>query len=244
MRVLSMSAVVMALCAPVAAQECISTELVLLADVSSSMDAKEREIQRKGYSAAFRSGEVLDAIQNSYCGAIAVAYIEFGSTPHIIADWFVIQTDEDAEYFAQEIEAAETLKTGPSGTLTGLARAIRFAGESLEANGITADRSVMDVSADGGDNVDNACVNEEHTHNAVQIARDELITPTKENGWREVTINALPIVGGQITGTCGMQLSDYMDEFVKGGPGSFLMEANGVSDLPRIVRQKLAQEIG
>ncbi|WP_298966203.1 DUF1194 domain-containing protein [uncultured Roseibium sp.] len=233
-----------AISTPALAQDCISTELALVADVSSSMSSGEREIQRAGYASAFRSGEVFDAIQNSYCGAIAVAYIEFGSTPHIIADWFVIQTDEDAEYFAQEIEAAETLKTGPSGTLTGLARAIRFAGESLDANGITADRSVMDVSADGGDNIENGCTNGKHTHNAVQIARDELTTPSAENGWREVVINALPIVGGQNSGTCGMSLTDYMDEFVRGGAGSFLMEANGVSDLPRIVREKLAQEIG
>lgn len=232
------------LVSPALAEECVSTELALVADVSSSMTVIERDIQRNGYAAAFRSAEVLDAIRGSYCGAVAVQYIEFGSTPHIVADWFVIQTDEDAEFFAQEIEAADTQEHGPSGTLTGLARAIRFAGESLEKNGITADRSVMDVSADGGDNIENGCTNGKHTHNAVQIARDELTTPSAENGWREVVINALPIVGGQNSGTCGMSLTDYMDEFVRGGAGSFLMEANGVSDLPRIVREKLAQEIG
>lgn len=232
------------LATPAMARDCISTELVLVADVSSSMDINERKIQRDGYASAFRSGEVLDAIFGSYCGAIAVQYVEFGSVPHVVADWFVIQTDEDAEAFAQEVEAAKESGRQPSGTLTGLARAIRFAGESLRDNGIDAERSVADISADGGDNIENKCVIDKFTHNAVQIARDELTTATAENGWQEITINALPIVGGQITGTCGRTLTDYMDEFVRGGPASFVIEANGVSDLPRIVRQKLAQEIG
>ncbi|MGV2975656.1 DUF1194 domain-containing protein [Roseibium alexandrii] len=227
-----------ALSPPALAQDCVSTELVLLADISSSMTMKEREIQRKGYSAAFRSGDVLDAILGSYCGSIAVQYAEFGNHPHIVADWFLIQTDEDAEAFAQAIETADPIPTPDGGYLTGIARAIRFAGESLRGNGITAERQVIDLSADGGDNITGIC-SKDH----VAAARDELTTPTVENGWSEVIINALPIVGGgQTVGTCGLGLSDYMDKFVRGGAGSFLMEANGVSDLPRIVRNKLVQE--
>lgn len=230
---------------PSVAQDCISTELVLLADISSSMTAGEREIQRAGYSAAFRSGDVLDAISGSYCGTVAVQFVEFGSEPHVIVDWAVIRTGEDAEAFAQAIETAPEIPENDGGFLTGLARALRFAGESLEGNGIDAERSVIDASADGGDNIEQVCSKGLPSVNPVQSARDHLTTPTHENGWSEVVINALPIAtGGGLTGTCGLPLSDYMEKFVRGGAGSFLMEANGVSDLPRIVRQKLAQEIG
>lgn len=234
-----------ALSSPALAQDCITAELVLMADISSSMSQTEREIQRKGYAAAFRSGDVLDAIFGSYCGSIAVQYAEFGNQPHVIADWTLIETDEDAEAFAQAIEAAPPVPEGESGFLTGLARAIRFAGESLRDNGITAERQIIDASADGGDNIEQVCNRKKITSNPVQKARDELITPTAENGWQEVIINALPILGGgYITGTCEMSLSDYMDEFVRGGPGSFLIEANSVSDIPAIVRKKIIQEIG
>lgn len=234
----------LALSTPAMAQDCISAEIVLLADISSSMSADEREIQRKGYIAAFRSGDVLDAILGSYCGSIAVQYAEFGNQPHVIADWTLIETGDDAEAFAQAIEAAKPVPEGESGFLTGLARAIRFAGESLKGNGITAERQIIDASADGGDNIEQVCNRNKITSNPVQEARDELITPTAENGWQEVIINALPILGGgYITGTCEMHLSDYMDEFVRGGPGSFLIEANSVSDIPRIVRQKIVREV-
>lgn len=228
------------LATPAAAESCISTELVLMADISSSMTKKEKEIQRGGYAAAFRSGDVLDAILGSYCGAIAVQYVEFGQETFVVSDWQIVATDEDAEAFALSLEEAPPIETPPGGFLTGLARAIQFAGESLANNGLDADSQVIDVSADGGDNTTGTC-------NAASVSdeRDALTTPTAENGWREVTINALPIIGGgQYVGTCGLGLSDYMEQFVQGGPRSFLIEANGVSDLPKIVRQKLAREIG
>lgn len=234
-----LTAIAIVAASPAAAQDCVSTELVLLADISSSMTMEERKIQRQGYISAFRSGEVLDAIMGSYCGQIVVQYVEFGNHPFVVADWHMIQTDEDAEAFAQAIEVADPIATPDGGYLTGIARAIKFAGESLAENGITAERQVIDVSADGGDNINGVCSKDQ-----VAAARDALTTPTAENGWQEVIINALPIVGGgQTVGTCGLGLSDYMDKYVRGGRGSFLMEANGVSDLPRIVRNKLAQEV-
>lgn len=238
------AAIMAALPAPALAQECITAEIVLLADVSASMKDYEKKIQRDGYAAAFRDGLVLDAILGGYCGAVAVQYVEYGTFPRIVADWHVIASDEDAEAFSQSIETADPINAADIGTLTGMARAIRFAGKSLEDNGIDAERSVIDVSADGGDNVENVCLRNVMSLNVLEQERDRLTTPTAENGWREITINALPVIAGgdPPVGTCGMDLSDYMEKFVRGGPGSFVMPAKSIEALPLIVRDKIARE--
>lgn len=230
---------------PALAEDCISTELALLADVSSSMTDKEKAIQRDGYAAAFRHPDVLDAILGTYCGSIAVSYIEFGNHAHEIVGWSVIANVEDAEHFAQAIETGDRTAVNDQNSNTGLANGMRFAARSILNNGITAERMVVDVSADGGNNYPRVdCIRGEWLQNPTKDVRDEFSIGSAENGWREITFNALPIVGGKVSGTCGMSLSSYMQEFVMGGPGAFLIEANGVSDLPKIVRQKIAREIG
>lgn len=58
----------------------VSVELVLTVDVSRSMGPAEIRPQRRGYAAALVSDEVVDAIVNNGTGAIAVTYVEWGSS--------------------------------------------------------------------------------------------------------------------------------------------------------------------
>ncbi|MEL6920932.1 MAG: DUF1194 domain-containing protein [Pseudomonadota bacterium] len=62
---------------PARANEQVDVELVLAVDVSGSMSRHELQIQREGYVAAFRSREVIDAVESGLIGAIAVTYVEW-----------------------------------------------------------------------------------------------------------------------------------------------------------------------
>lgn len=64
-----------------AAAEPVDLELVIATDVSYSIDIEEARLQREGVAAAFLSREVGQAIRSGIIGKIAVAYIDFASTP-------------------------------------------------------------------------------------------------------------------------------------------------------------------
>jgi len=55
----------------------VDVALVLAVDVSSSMNAAERAVQRRGYVAALRSPEVAAAIASGPTGRVAIAYMEW-----------------------------------------------------------------------------------------------------------------------------------------------------------------------
>ena len=60
-----------------AASERVDVELVLAVDVSWSMDPDEQRLQRDGYVAAFRHGDVIQAIREGGWGSIAVTFVEW-----------------------------------------------------------------------------------------------------------------------------------------------------------------------
>lgn len=221
-----------ALSTPAMGQECIDVEISLVADVSSSMTSREQQIQRQGYMEAFRDPDVIMAITEGFCGAIAVSFMEFADEPKTVVDWHIIQTDEDAEAFAQAIQEAPP--TIPRIGTTGIARAMDHAAQSLLNNGISGDKLVLDLSADGPDNV---------SSNTAHV-RDKYTKPSAENGWTEITINGLPVLGGIHYGMTPEVFQEYFATQVIGGPGHFLEPAKGVHDISRAFRRKLIQEIG
>ena len=191
----------------------VDVTLALVADVSTSMDEGEKEIQRIGYATAFEEGPVIDAILDGRCGRIAVTYIEFGTTPSTIVPWLVIDSDEAGHAFAEAME---------------------YAADQISAAPWVAERLVMDVSADGQDNVTAT----------VSSVRDKITTGTRENNWRQITVNGL-IIHNTLP-AYNMTQSDFSQWFrhnVVGGPGHFSIEIKGVNQIPEAVRRKLVLEI-
>src|SRR5436853_4131821 len=75
-----------------AAGQDVDLELVLAVDVSSSVDAGEQILQRRGYVAAFRDSEVIAAITSGSFGRIAVTYVEWAGDYHkVVVPWRIIQ---------------------------------------------------------------------------------------------------------------------------------------------------------
>src|SRR4051812_41615919 len=90
------------------AAESVDLTLVLVTDVSRSIDDAEYKLEKEGYASAFTSRQVIDAIQGGSIGAIAVAYVEFASSFEVrtVLDWGVIRDTASARAFADRLVAA------------------------------------------------------------------------------------------------------------------------------------------
>ena len=66
--------------------------LVLLSDVSLSIDDSEFRLEKQGYAAALEDKRVLEAIASRPTGAIAVAYVEFAGPTQVstVLDWHLV----------------------------------------------------------------------------------------------------------------------------------------------------------
>ena len=90
------------------ANENVDLNLVLVSDVSRSIDDSEFKLEKDGYASAFTSQQVIEAIKGGNVGAIAVAYVEFASSFEVrtVLDWNVIRDQASAQAFADKLTAA------------------------------------------------------------------------------------------------------------------------------------------
>lgn len=206
--------------------EHVDIALVITTDVSYSVDEDEARFQREGAIAAFRSPEVVKAIQAGPLGRIAVTYIDFSSysTNKIIAPWHVVHDTASAEAFADLLAIApRTL-----GVQTSISSGLEMAEHLIDTSGYVATKRVIDVSGDGPNN-------EGHL---VDRVRDEIVA-------KGMVINGLPIMtpADQFDVYYLPDLDKYYAGCVIGGNGAFIQVAHGFEDLARALRRKLIQEI-
>ena len=207
----------------------VDVELVLMADVSSSMDSSELRQQRDGYIAALRSPQVAAAVTDGALGKVAIAYAEFaGSRGQVmVGPWAIVDGPETLASFAAVIAAAPprppALETMPGSYGTSVGGAITFAALALDANGLVGERAVIDVSGDGEDNSSEV---------KAASARDVAASAG-------ITINGLPIVGDDAT----PGLEAWYSANVIGGPGAFVVPVVGFANFGEAVRRKLVMEI-
>jgi hypothetical protein len=209
------------------ATEAVDLEIVIAADVSSSIDEREAALQRQGFAAALRSPEVVRAIKSGAEGKIAVAYVDWSSEPwnRIIVDWQVIDGQASADAFTAALLAMP--RTYGQGTAIG--GAMRMAADMIESNAFDGMRRVIDISGDGPNN------------------RGPLETARQDTLARGITINGLPIITDDYgIGNWGAyygQLDKYYEAYVIGGPGAFSLPARGFEDFADAIRRKLILEI-
>ena len=203
-----------------APSEDVDLALVIATDVSYSVDENEARFQRQGAVTAFRSPEVVRAIQSGPHGRIVVAYIDFATAGanKIIADWHVVHDKATADGFADILEAApRTL-----GVNTSISSGIELAEHLLETVGYSAGKRMIDVSGDGPNN-------EGHL---IERARDHAVS-------KGIIINGLPIMtpADQFDIYYLPDLDKYYAGCVIGGPGAFIQIAHGFEDLARALRR-------
>jgi Protein of unknown function (DUF1194) len=206
--------------------EAVDLALVLATDVSYSVDDDEARLQRLGVFQAFRSPEVIKAIQAGALGRIAVAYIEFSSANagRVSVDWQVIHDQASADAFVDALAGTRRL----DGVQTSISSGIQLAARLLETIDFRATRKVIDVSGDGPNN----------DGRLVVPTRDETIA-------KGITVNGLPIIT-ESNKTDIYYLPDldkYYAGCVIGGPNAFMHVAYGFEDFARAIRRKLVLEI-
>ena len=133
-----------------AAEPRVDAELVLAVDVSSSMQPGELALQREGYSAAFRSKDVIDAILYGGYGRIAVTYVEWGSSNvhRVVVPWTLVDSAASAHAVADKLDGAKIATM----FRTSISGAIRDGLRAFDENRYHGLRRIIDISGDGPNN--------------------------------------------------------------------------------------------
>jgi hypothetical protein len=208
----------------------VDVALVLVTDVSRSIDDSEFALEKSGYASAFTEPKVLEAIHGGPTGKIAVAYVEFASSFEVrtVLDWTVIQDKASAQVFVDRLAAAPRSFWGRTAISAGIDQAMQLLAET----GMNPTRRVIDVCGDGTNNAGRE----------VAEARDDAVKAG-------ITINGLAIINDHpVSWTFAHVqppggLANYYRENVTGGPGSFVLEVHDFSTFGEAMTRKLVDEI-
>ena len=208
--------------------------LVLLTDVSGSIDDVEYAMVKEGYRAAFADPQVVGAILGNG-GGVMVTYVEFSDARNVrvVRGWELLTDTASALAFGEAVAAAPRSSTGN----TALAASLRQATDLLQQTDFGDARKVIDVASD-------------HPWDGGRsgAVRDRAV----EAG---ITINALPILekfqyrsfdGQTNTASIEWRASDmaaFYRQYVIGGTGSFLIEASDFSAFGEALKRKLLREL-
>ena len=202
-------------------QSDVDTALIVSVDISKSVDEHRYKLQMEGIAKALEDPEVLKAILNGPQGGILFSMVTWADKPKLALPWQRIASAADALAAAAKVRALPR-QTGEFTCVSGRLRSI--SDKVVPQIPAKALRIVVDVSGDGREN----CNPEEPP----ALVRDEL-------AGSGVTVNGLPILEGDE----GPVLEQWYRENVMGGPGSFILPANGFNDFGRAIRQKFMIEI-
>lgn len=212
------------------AAEPVDLALVLVSDVSRSVDDAEFRMQKKGYAAAFADPRVLSAIRNGAIGAIAVAYVEFAGAYEVktVMDWRIVRDPASVRAMTDTLEAAPRSFWGRTSISAGIDRAAQLLAEAP----VETTRRVIDVAGDGTNNAGRD----------VTAARDDAV----RGG---ITINGLSIINDNPVSYTFAHvqppggLTEWYRNNVIGGPGSFVVEVREFSAFGEAMTRKLINEI-
>lgn len=216
-------------CLPARADE-VDVALVLVTDVSRSIDDTEYKLEKDGYASAFLSQKVLDAIRGGPTGKIAVAYLEFASSFEVrtVLDWTVIHDRASAQGFIDQLAAAPRSFWGRTSISAGMDQAVQLLAEA----GLSPMRRVIDVCGDGTNNAGRD----------IAEARDDAVKAG-------ITVNGLAIINDHpVSWTFAHVqppggLANYYRENVTGGAGSFVVEVHDFASFGDAMTRKLVEEI-
>src|SRR5687768_1769689 len=216
--------------APAQSPQQVDLLLVLAADVSRSVDHQKFMLQREGYAAAVSDSRVLDAIKSGPNGKIAVTFVEWSGygAQKVVVDWTAIDGALSARRFGDAlVEAPRSFADR-----TSISGGIDFAVALFEKAPFKTARRTIDVSGDGTNNAGRD----------VRLARDEAVA-------KGIVINGLVILSEnkvpwnpEHTNPPG-GLEKYYKDNVVGGPGAFVVAADGFESFGRAIIRKMIAEI-
>ena len=219
----------------------VDTALIVAIDVSNSVDEQRYRLQMEGIAQALEDPGVIQAIVGGAKGGILFSLVTWSDQPTVNLPWTHIASEADAKAAARKVR----LLPRQSGEFTCMARMMRVVSDKIVPQiPSKAAKVVLDISGDGRDNCNSV--------EPIEQVRDELVR-------YGVTVNGLPILtpeGPEVVtpGAASTQsylpgkqsthpLETWFQEHVKGGPGSFVLPANGYADFGRAIRQKFVLEV-
>lgn len=212
---------------PVRAEEPVDLELVLLADATGSIDEEEIRFQREGYAEAIRHPDVIWAIRNTGYGRIAVTYVEWADalSQDVVVDWMVVSDEDSAANFAARLMEPPRRAYGRNAIGAALLAGKRM----IEENAFAGNRRVIDFSADSANNWNGP---------PISLARREVLDAG-------IVINGLAVLCRDCWSgrPVSYDLETAFQELIVGGPGSFVVTADGPRSFAEAVRRKLILEI-
>jgi hypothetical protein len=226
MRVFAACLSLACLCLPAEAQD-VELELVLLADSSGSIDAGEIRFQRQGYAAAITDPRVVETIQLTAYGRIAVTYVEWAAAgaEDVVVPWMIVDGPASAQAFADVLIPPPRRAFGRNAIGSALMTGVRL----IEGNDIDGWRKVIDFSGDSANNWNGP---------SIEAGRQAALDA-------DIVVNGLAILCRSCSGQAQAgDLARLYEERIIGGPGSFVVTAEGPADFEDAVRRKLILEIG
>ncbi len=217
-----------------AGERSVDLALVLLTDVSRSVDGQEYALMKEGYAAALTDPRVIAAITGGQQAAIAILYVEFAGAHEVrtLVDWTVVHDAATARAFAAKVQAAPRAFWGRTAISSGIEHSMVALDKGLASAGIAAARLVIDVCADGTNN----------SGREITTVRDEAVAAG-------ITVNALVIhsdpanvlIAAHVNPPGG--LTNWFRENVMGGLGAFVLEVEDFASFGQGMTRKLITEI-
>ena len=215
---------------PANAAEAVDVALVLVTDVSRSIDDSEFDLEKNGYAMAFSDPKVLAAIAGGATGRIAVAYVEFAGPYEVrtVLDWTLVGDAAGARSFTDAMKAAPRSFYGRTSISAGIDAAMTL----LNDGRIEATRRVIDVAGDGTNNAGRD----------VAAARDAAVAAG-------VTVNGLAIINEHPVSYTYAHvqppggLTEWYRQNVAGGSGTFVVEVRSFDAFGEAMTRKLVNEI-
>lgn len=199
----------------------VDAALLLLVDVSSSVDGTEFALQRTGYVDAFNNSALWSAIDAGTYGKIAVGLAYWSTGQVLSVPWTLIDSESAMNDFATAV--ANAARPGGIGGLTALGDALTFGGNQFAAlGGINATRWVIDVSGDG-------CRN---TGGAVSTGRTNAVNA------------GVDVINGLVINPAGSGcdlVGEYENSVITGN--GFVEVATGFDDFGDAVDRKIIREV-
>jgi hypothetical protein len=193
--------------------------LVLAVDVSGSVDDRRFMLQREGIATALESDDFAAALSGGGNQTIEIAVVEWAEEQSVVVPWTIVRSHEDLLAVTHRLRHAGRswlhVKTDPNGGIEAADRL--FASKPLPAM-----RQVIDVSGDGQQNSGEV---------ATAAGRDDAVA-------HGIIINGLPITSG-----AEPNVDAWYRDNVIGGPGAFLVVADGYDAFADAFRKKLTLEI-
>ena len=219
----------------------VDTALIVAIDVSNSVDEKRYKLQMEGIAQALEDPGVIQAIVGGAKGGILFSLVTWSDQPTVNLPWTHIASEADANAAAKKVRSLPR----QAGEFTCMSRMMRVVSDKIVPQiPSKAVKVVLDVSGDGKDN----CNSQE----PIEQVRDELVKygvtvnglPILENAGPEIVTPGAPSSQSYLPGKQQVDpLEQWYTDSVKGGPGSFVLPANGYADFGRAIRQKFVLEV-